>query len=337
MNSLLLISIFIITFISIYFLIQYSEKLGLVDIPNERSMHKKVTPRGAGIAFVLSVFVSVLFFDLEDFKTYYYIYLAIAIVFAVGVWDDLKNISPKIKFLFLFVSSLLLYINNFAIYNLGTYLGYEIILPSWLVFPFTFFAIAGYTNALNLMDGLDGLAASISIVIFVTFLAIGIEHQNELLISLSSCFSVTLLAFLLFNWHPAKVFMGDSGSLALGMVISVLAIQALQYITPVSVLFIVAIPVLDTFIVITRRLQRHGSPFRADKNHMHHFLYNVKGDVRYTVIILVLMQIVFSIIGYQLDPSNEFLSLILFMILFYLYLNLFDQRLKRRKPQDKKE
>ena len=74
-------------------------------------------------------------------------------------------------------------------------------------------------------------------------------------------------------------------------VISILAIQALQYITPVSVLFIVAIPVLDTFIVITRRIQRHGSPFKADKNHMHHFLYNVKGDVRYTVIILVLMQI----------------------------------------------
>ncbi len=337
MNSLLLISISIISFISIYFLIQYTEKLGLVDIPNERSMHKNVTSRGAGIAFVLSVFVSVLFLNFEFFRTYYYIYLAVLFVFIAGTWDDLKNIAPKIKFLFIFLASLLLYMNDFAIYDLGTYLGYNIVLPAWLVFPFTFFAIAGYTNALNLMDGLDGLAASISLVMFVTFLAIGIEHQDELLISLSSCFSVTLLAFLFFNWHPAKVFMGDSGSLALGMVISVLAIQALQYITPISVLFIVAIPILDTFIVITRRIQRHVSPFMADKNHMHHFLYNVKGDVRYTVIILVLMQIVFSIIGYQIDSSNEFLSLILFMIFFYLYFNLFDQRLKRRKHQDKKK
>ncbi len=337
MSSLSLINIFIITFVSIYFLIHYSEKLGLVDIPNERSMHKKVTPRGAGIAFVLSVFLVVLLFGFEQFKTYYYIYLAIAMVFIAGAWDDLKNISPKIKFLFIFLSSLLLYINDFAIYSLGTYFGYEILLPSWLVFPFTFFAIAGYTNALNLMDGLDGLAASISIVIFVTFLSIGIENQDKLLISLSSFFTIALVAFLLFNWHPAKVFMGDSGSLALGMVISILAIKALHYITPVSVLFIVAIPVLDTFIVITRRIQRHGSPFKADKNHMHHFLYNVKGDVRYTVIILVLMQIVFSIIGYQLNPSNEFLSLILFMIFFYLYLNLFDQRLKRRKHQEEKK
>jgi len=88
---------------------------------------------------------------------------------------------------------------------------------------------------------------------------------------------------------------------------------------------------------MTRRIQRHVSPFKADKNHMHHFLFNVKGDVHYTVIILVLMQIVFSIIGYQLNPSNEFLSLILFMILFYLYLNLFDQRLKRRRSHGKIE
>jgi len=335
MNSLLLIGIFIISLVAIYLLIHYSKKLGLVDVPNERSMHKKITPRGAGIAFVLSVFLILLLFDFEQLKTYYYIYLAIAIVFIAGTWDDLKNISPKIKFLFIFFSSLLLYVNDFAIYSLGTYFGYEIVLPVWFVFPFTFFAIAGYTNALNLMDGLDGLAASISIVIFVTFLVIGIENKDELLISLSSFFIVTLLAFLFFNWNPAKVFMGDSGSLSLGMVIAILAIHSIEYITPASALFIIAMPILDTFIVMTRRIQRHGSPFKADKNHMHHFLFNLKGDISYTVIVLALMQIVFSIIGYQLNPSNEFLSLILFMILFYLYLNLFDQRLKRRIRYDK--
>ncbi|WP_415407828.1 glycosyltransferase family 4 protein [Sulfurovum sp. CS9] len=337
MNTLLLIGIFITSFLSIYLLIHYSKKLGLVDVPNERSMHKKVTPRGAGIAFVLSVFLLVILFNFGHFKTYYYIYLAIGIVFIAGAWDDMKNISPKIKFIFIFFSSILLYVNELAIYSLGTYFGYEIVLPVWFVFPFTFFAIAGYTNALNLMDGLDGLAASISIVIFVTFLVIGIEHGDELLITLSSLFTVTLLAFLLFNWNPAKVFMGDSGSLSLGIVIAILAIHAIEYITPASVLFIIALPILDTFIVMTRRMQRHISPFKADKNHMHHFLFNVKGDVCYTVIILVLMQMVFSIIGYQLDPSNEFLSLILFMILFYLYLNLFDQRLKRRTKYDKIE
>lgn len=336
MNLLLIISIFIITFASIFLLIRYAEKLGLIDIPNERSMHDKLIPRGAGIPFVLSVLLVLSVLDFDYLKTYYYVYLAISIVFVVGVWDDYKNISPKIKFIFIFFASVLLYMNDIAIYSFGTYFGYEVILPAWFVFPFTFFAISGYTNALNLMDGLDGLAASISIVIFVTFFAIGLEHNDELLMTLSSFFTVSLLAFLLFNWNPAKIFMGDSGSLTLGMVIVILSIHSLQYITPASVLFIIALPILDTFIVMTRRMQRGQSPFKADKNHIHHFLFNMKGDVRYTVRILILMQMVFSLIGYQVSEANNLISLILFLLLFYIYLNLFDQRLKRRKGKDKK-
>jgi len=333
MNILLLIIIFITTLVSVFLLIKFSDKLGLIDVPNERSMHDKIVPRGAGLAFVSSVFITLLVFDFTYLMKYYYVYLAIAIVFIAGLWDDYQDISPKIKFIFIFFSSVLLYMNDIAIFNLGTYFGYELILPSWFVFPFTFFAIAGYTNALNLMDGLDGLASSISIVMFIAFLAIGLEHKDELLITLSSFFIVTLLAFLLFNWNPAKIFMGDSGSLALGMVIVILSIKALEYITPASVLFIIALPILDTFIVMTRRIQRGISPFKADKNHMHHFLYNVKGDVKYTVMILVMMQMVFSIIGYQVSLANNLISLVLFSLLFYIYLNLFDQRLKRRKKK----
>jgi UDP-GlcNAc:undecaprenyl-phosphate GlcNAc-1-phosphate transferase len=330
MDISLLSIIFLTSLAGMVILMIFAKNVGLIDIPNERSVHKKPIPRGAGVAFVLAVLIPLLLFDLEHLKTYYYIYAAIGLVFIAGVWDDLKDISPKVKFIFIFFSSIILYINDVAIYALGTYFGYELILPGWLVFPFTFFAIAGYTNALNLMDGLDGLAASISIVILVTFLAIGLVHGDAFIISLSSFFIVTLLAFLLFNWNPAKVFMGDSGSLSLGMVIAILAIQSTQYITPISILFIVALPVLDTFIVMIRRMQRHISPFHADKNHMHHFLFNVKGDIRYTVIILAMMQMIFSIIGYQVSQASDFLSLVLFMLLFSIYLNLFDQRLKRR-------
>lgn len=333
MNIFMLFCIFIITSIFIYILIRFSDKLKLIDIPNDRSMHQVVKPRGAGIAFVLSIFIILVFFDLDYLINYYHVYLAIIVVFVAGIWDDYRDISPKIKFIFIFISSVLLYINDLAIYSLGTYFGFELILPSWFIFPFTFFAISGYTNALNLMDGLDGLAGSITIVILSTFFAIGLEHKDELLITLSSTFIVSLMAFLLFNWNPAKIFMGDSGSLTLGMVIVILSIQALEYITPASVLFIIALPLLDTFIVMTRRIQRGQSPFKADKNHMHHFLFNVKGDIRYTVTILIMMQIIFSIIGYQVSHANNLISLVLFILLFYIYLNLFDQRLKRRKKE----
>lgn len=327
------ISVFILTLIGIYFFKKYADLLGLVDIPNERSMHKEKKISAAGIVFILSPFIVLFVFHFEHLMTYYYIYISIVMVLSVGIWDDIKDVSPKIKFIFIFMVTLLLYMNDFAIFSLGTYMHYELLLPLWLVFPFTFFAMAGYTNALNLMDGLDGLAASLSLVILSTFFAIGWEHQDELLMILSSFFIITLLAFLIFNWYPATVFMGDSGSLTLGTIIVILTIQSVQYITPVSVLFIIAIPLLDTFIVMTRRMQRHQSPFKADKNHMHHFLFNVKGDIRYTVVILTMMQIVFSIIGYQVSQSSNLLSLVLFSLLFFIYLNLFDQRLKRRSKK----
>ncbi len=129
--------------------------------------------------------------------------------------------------------------------------------------------------------------------------------------------------------------MGDSGSLTLGFVISVLSILSLQYISPVAVLFIVAVPLLDTFIVMTRRIQRGQSPFKADKNHLHHFLYSVKGNVRFTVMLLISIQAIFSIMGFQLRAEDDFLSLLLFGLLFFVFLNLFDQRLKHRKRSKK--
>ena len=328
--TLLLLGVFVTTLLLIYLLILWAERLNLTDIPNQRSMHTTIIPRGAGIAFVFSVVVMLLLFDFAYLQAYSYVYGAIVIVFVAGVWDDMRDITPKVKLLFIFVATLLLYSQGFALETLGNYFGYELLLPSWFTFPFTFFAIAGFTNALNLMDGLDGLASLVAIVIMVAFLALGIEYEDRLLTTLPALFIVTLVAFLYFNWHPAKIFMGDSGSLSLGVVISILAIQATEYVAPVSVLFLIALPLLDTFIVITRRLQRHKSPLEADKNHMHHFFYNLKQDTRYTVMIFALMQTVFSIIGYQLRDANEPLSLVLFGILFYLYLTLFDQRRRHR-------
>ncbi len=334
MLFIVLISIFFITLIGIYFFMKYAGKLGFTDIPNKRSMHKNNIVSGAGIVFVLTPILLLLIFHMEHIFKYYYVYAAILVVLTVGILDDIKNISPKIKFMFIFFATVLLYINDYAIFSVGTYLGIEITLYTWVAFLFTFFALAGYTNALNLMDGLDGLAASISIVILATFFTIGWQHNDELLILLSSSFIISLMAFLVFNWNPAKVFMGDSGSLTLGIVIVILTIQSVQYITPASVLFIIAIPLLDTFIVMTRRFQRGGSLFKADKNHMHHLLYSVKKDIKYTVIILTMMQIVFSIIGYQVSQSNDLISLILFGLLFIIYLNLFDQRLVRRNRKE---
>ncbi len=333
MNIFILISIALLTFVMILLLIRYAPKLGLVDRPNERSMHQKITPRGAGIAFVSAIYLSLFLFDPQYLKKYDFIYIAIALVWIGGIWDDIKSISPKMKFVFIFIASVILFREEYAIFDLGTYLGYHLMLPHWIAYIFTFFAIAGYTNALNLMDGLDGLAGSVSLVMLATFLAIGIQYHDELLITLSAFFIIALIIFLAFNWHPAKIFMGDSGSLTLGFVIALLTIRVSHYISPAAVLFIIALPLLDTFIVMTRRKQRHRSLFEADKNHMHHLLYKVKQDVPFSTMMLVMMQVIFSIIGFQMQHSNDLLTILLFMLLFYVYLNLFDERLKVRKKK----
>ncbi|MEA3419937.1 MAG: MraY family glycosyltransferase [Campylobacterota bacterium] len=297
-------------------------------------MHTDPIPRGGGICFVGSTliisFLAVLF-DYRQLTQYYYIYIAIAIVFLTGMYDDKNGISPKAKFLFILLASILLFANGIYIKSLGTFLGQGISLPLLFAIPFTAFAIVGFTNALNLIDGLDGLAGTITVIILGAFLWIGYAYHDYLMILLSSLFMASITAFLFFNWNPAKVFMGDSGSLTLGFVVSILAIRATDHIEPTAVLFIVVLPVLDTFIVMTRRIQRGISPFSASKTHMHHILYSRYRDVKYTVIILLFIQIAFTIIGLQFRNSDGFLSLILFAILFFIFLNLFDERIRHRK------
>ncbi len=311
-------------------LIRYAHVFGLVDVPNNRSIHNKITPRVAGIAIFVSIALSHVVFNWEYIAHYSYLHLAILFVFLVGLFDDKYNAAPKVKFMIIALAIILVYQDGFQIESLGHYLGHEAALPWIAIFPFTLFAISGLTNALNLIDGLDGLAGSIAMVILGTFLTLGLLHHDLLMITLSSSFMVAVGVFLAFNWHPAKIFMGDSGSLTLGFVISILSIQSLHYVSPSAVLFIVAIPLLDTFVVMTRRIQRGKSIFSADKNHFHHFLYKIKRDVRFSVLLLVSLQLGFSLIGFQCQKKEDTFALISFVTFFFVFLNLFDQRLRRR-------
>jgi UDP-GlcNAc:undecaprenyl-phosphate GlcNAc-1-phosphate transferase len=170
----------------------------------------------------------------------------------------------------------------------------------------------------------------------LSFFIIGFVHDDQFMTTLSATFIAVIIGFLIFNWHPASIFMGDSGSLSLGFVVAILSIKALTYITPSAVLFIIALPIIDTFIVMRRRLQRGQSPFVADKNHLHHFLYKTKLDVGFSVMMLLYIQLAFSVAGYQFGNENQVLSLVLFGLFIFIFFNLFDQRFKYRKPKAKK-
>ncbi len=334
--DILLVSTFILSLLFVSLLVKYSEKLGLQDIPNARSAHKNVVPRSAGLGFTSAVLLSALIFNFEHMVEYGYIYLSILAITLVGLYDDKFEVSHRLKFVALLLIGSYVAYSGLTIDSLGTYFGFVVDIPIWIAAPFTVFAIIGFTNALNLMDGLDGLAGGLSSIMMLAFFMIGYVHEDPLMMTLSSTFIAAIAAFLLFNWHPAKIFMGDSGSLTLGFVISILSILSLQYMTPTAVLFVVALPLIDTFIVMRRRIQRGQSPFKADKNHIHHFMYKTKMNVKFSVKLLLYIQMAFSIMGYQMRAENEILSLTLFALLMYVFLNLFDQRFRYRAPKKKK-
>ena len=320
-----LTGVFGITIMLIIYFKHAASILGLIDIPNERSVHHKGTPRGAGIAFVTS---ALLLFVLNHFNLamhYKWTLVAIFMVFTIGVLDDHKDASPKTKFFVIIVSTVLLSFDDILIDDVGTFFGVHIIL-GWLALPFTIFAVTGFTNAMNLVDGLDGLAGTLAVIILGAFAAVGYLHHDPFIWWLSLFFIVALLAFLIFNWHPASVFMGDSGSLTLGFVISVIAIKSLSYIPTVSVLFIAALPILDTLVVMIRRKRNGKSVFTPDRLHMHHILWHFSSkNTPLTVVVLGTIQLIYSLTGLNLEKQmDEGILLLLFLLnvlLIYLLLN----------------
>lgn len=330
---LVFVFIFILSLVLVGFVKHYAADLGLIDVPNERSTHYNHTPRGAGIGFYLAIAIVLPIFYFDVILSYAWTCTAVFLVFIVGLLDDHRDTSPHTKFLVIILSTVLLYFDNIRIDHLGIFFGFELSL-GWLALPFTIFAVVGFTNALNLIDGLDGLAAKVSIVILGSFFVVGYTYDDLFMMMMSGAFISALLGFLVFNWHPASIFMGDSGSLTLGFVISMLAIKSLAYLPTVSILFIAAIPILDTLIVMVRRKIKGRSIFSADRCHIHHILRHFFAeDTRKTVLFLGVFQAIYSLTGLQLEKHlDEGYLLILFLlnvVLLYMFLAAMIKRQKR--------
>jgi len=328
--------VFVLALLLIGLLVRYAPKFGLVSVPNDRSSHGRAMPISAGIGMYGAAAAGIALFDCGFLMVHWLICLAVFLVFLVGVLDDHHDTSPRTKFFVIAVATVLMTLDGTGLHSLGTLFGVTITL-GWLSLPFTLFAVIGYTNALNLIDGLDGLAGLISLIILLALFSVGYHHGDQFMMMLSAAFISALAAFLVFNWHPAKIFMGDSGSLTLGFVISVLAIRATEYIHPVSVLFLVSLPVFDTLIVMIRRKVAGKSMFIADKTHIHHVLFNFfEGDTKRTVIFLAIFQIIYSLTALELTyTSNETVILMLFLLNTIILYLVFSEMLKRQERMGK--
>jgi UDP-GlcNAc:undecaprenyl-phosphate GlcNAc-1-phosphate transferase len=326
--------VFLLTILFIRVIRNNAKKWNLIDVPNERSTHKTYTARGAGIAFYLAVMLVVPFFYFDLIVAYIWTTLAIFLIFLIGVIDDFTSTSPRTKFIFIIVSTIFLSFDHIMITQLHTFFGFDITL-SWFALPFSIFVVSGFTNALNLIDGLDGLAATISLVILTTFFYLGYRYNDMFMMLLSGVFMATLLAFLLYNWYPASIFMGDSGSLLLGFVISILAIKSLSYIPPISILFLGALPIIDTLVVMIRRKKAGRSFFSADSCHMHHLCKTLfANSTPKTVLFLGMIQIIYSIIGLQLSLEvNQGWILVLFIVNILCSYIVFDKMIEKQKRE----
>jgi len=293
----------------------FASSLHLIDEPNYRSSHTHPVPRGAGIAFTLAALAALYFSQDRLVALHGDILLALFSVLAIGILDDRHEAAPRTKFVVLLFATFLIWREGLRIDDVGRYFGFEIHL-ALLSFPFTYFAVAGFTNAMNLIDGIDGLAGSIVLLILTFFLILGYRHHDTFLISFSLFFIVGVTVFLYFNWHPASIFMGDSGSLVLGFVISILSIYSLKYIPSVAVLYLGAFPIVDTLVAMFRRKMQKYSVTQPDRCHIHHLLFHITGSIPQTVIIIVGVQFLFLLVAFFLPKNmDQGIALLLFFLI----------------------
>ena len=275
---------FVLTLIFIPPVIFMVKRFKLFDRPNARKEHSVPTPTFGGISIFTGMMVSLLFwFKFYNHPSIITFFLSMILLFGVGIMDDLKDLAARYKLVIEAGVATLLAVSGIRITSFGGLFGINElhIIAQYII---TVVAIVGITNAFNLIDGIDGLAGGLGFMSLVTlgiFLTIS-KDLNYAMIAFA--LAGALLGFLYFNFNPARIFMGDTGSLMLGFIIAVLCVQLMKvnaiHPTPVVpniyvfTLGIVMIPVFDTLRVFGTRIWKGRSPFSADKTHIHHLITN---------------------------------------------------------------
>ena len=296
-------------------------KIGAVDKPNSRRVNKVAMPTAGGLAIYIAFSISVLFFfpDLIPMKYAIHLVVSSGIVVVTGLIDDIFELKPRQKLLGVILAALYVCfvfdvtVSTISLPHIGA------IPLQWLSYPFTILWIAGLTNAINLVDGLDGLASGISIIALTTIGIIGYVASATDAVKLQVPLTIfillmSVLGFFPFNFYPAKIFLGDTGALLLGFLISVLSIQGLKnatLITLITPLVILGVPITDTLFAMIRRKLNNRPISSADKMHLHHRLISLGFTHRGAVLTIYSMAIIFSVIAMLYMFTNTLATILL--------------------------
>ncbi len=347
-----IITSFLLTYIVIPPIVRVSMAKHLFDVPDHRKLNKMVVPTLGGVAIFFGLTLSTLLFtDTNKTQGLQYLYAAIIMMFFIGMKDDIMIISAKKKLIVQTIAALILVIlGNYRITNIY---GFAMIheLNMWISIPFSVLIILFLVNAINLIDGIDGLAAGISFFISAAlgywFYMTGYTNFGI------ACFALagSLVAFLRFNlWGKHyKVFMGDTGSLILGIFLSSMVIKFIELNTttntpyhidnaPIIALGLLIVPITDTLRVFTIRIWNNRSPFSPDMNHLHHLLLKARLNHIQASSFLVAYTIVFSLLALTLNHYFEITTgFILLLSLSFGLVALIHRRSKKAVVTKKEE
>ena len=331
--STLLFSAIIMPFTSVI-----AHHIGAIDIPKDsRRVHDKPMPKLGGLGIFASFLFGYMLFGIQSIQMNS-ILIASFIIIIYGVFDDIKTLSSRYELLGQFLATLVItiygniLINDITIFGLTIYFGI-------FAYPITIFFLLGCTNAIRLIDGIDGLSSGISSIFFLTIGIIAFfQGKVDTLeitmafIMLGSCFG-----FLIHNFPPAKLFVGESGSAFMGFIIGVVSILGYKgtlltsLVVPITIL---AIPILDTLFAIIRRRLKGKPIFEADKDHLHHQFLKMNFSQRTTVLIIYSVDFLFSLVSilYAIKDQKLAVGLYIFLLLlvfwFVLHTSIVSERLK---------
>ncbi|TLG71528.1 MraY family glycosyltransferase [Culicoidibacter larvae] len=312
---------FIISSLATPFVQRIAVHIGALDYPNERKIHKSVIPRLGGLAIFISFLFGYTFFA-ANYQNMDFILVGAIMIVLMGIFDDIKPLKAWQKFLVQVIAAVIVvYFGNFVVYDIG-FLDFQLVFTPVFAQIFTVVWIVGITNAINLIDGLDGLAAGISTISFVTIGMLAIFDNSlagaTLVATVAMILAGATAGFLVFNFPPAKIFMGDTGAQFLGFMIAILSVYGYKqaafasFLVPIVIL---AIPILDTLFAIVRRVIKKQSFATPDRGHLHHRLLDSTKSPRMAIILIYLIDILFSSTAIMYSFSRFWGTILLIILL----------------------
>ena len=312
----------VVSFISTPVVKALAQRMGAVDVPkDDRRMHNHPIPRMGGLAIFFGFLLSTLIFVPMD-EQYRGMLMGAVIIVVLGIFDDIYSLPASFKFVVQIVAALMAVFSGnviSAISNPNIFSQNPVWELGWLKYPVTIIWIVAITNAVNLIDGLDGLACGVATISSMTLLVIAMVAAELPVALLMAALAGGSIGFLPYNMNPAKIFMGDTGSTFLGFVLAVVSIQGLfklYTIISFAVPFLMlGLPIFDTAFAFIRRIAHGQNPMHADRSHVHHSLIDMGFSQKQAVAVLYLISVILGLSAVVLTTSGPLKAMVLLVAL----------------------